>query len=117
MGKRIGWIAAVVLVVGLVAGFAARTMAGDNGSTGKPSRTITVSSTAVVQTRPNEAVVDLGVQAQAFARNAQDMQAVLGALQTAGIKHTDIKTLNVSLERQEAGRGATRHQVFVAGLR
>jgi uncharacterized protein len=119
--KRIGAIVAIVVLAGLVIGVATRAMAGGSGTTtGKPSRTITVTSTAVVHTKPNEAVVDLGVESQstdsaaAFAQNAKDMQAVLAALETAGVSKADIRTVNLSLSRRESGRGSGRHLVFVA---
>ncbi len=118
-GRR-GTIAALVLAVGIVTGFAARAVAGssDSASAARPTRTITVSSTATVKASPDEAVVSLGVQSesaantQAFAQNAKDMQAVLDALQQAGVPKSDVKTTNLSLYKRSKDHGKTT--VFVA---
>ena len=121
MGRRTAVTLAAVLVVGLVVGFAASAMAGGDDPTEKPARTITVSSTATVETAPDVAVVDVSVRSedpdgeQAFAQNAEDMQRVLDALKGAGIAEEDIRTLNVSLDRRTQGRGEpSERTVFVA---
>jgi uncharacterized protein len=122
MSRRVAVIVAAVVVLGLVAGFAASAM-GDDASpaAGKPSRTITVSSTATVKAPPDEAVVNFGVRsedpdsAKAFAQNAQDMQAVLDALAAAGIAKKDIQTLNVGLDQRVENRGKPNEvQTFIA---
>jgi len=112
-------VVAVVLVAALVLGFGLRTVTG-SGSQAKPSRTVTVSSTAVVKARPDEAVVQLGVSSEspssatAFAENATRMQAVLAALASAGVARSDIQTQNVSLGYRYVGSGPNRRKVFVA---
>jgi uncharacterized protein YggE len=122
MGRRLSPTLAAVLVLGLVVGFAARAMAQDEGSSSqKPARTISVTSTASVNASPDEAVVTLGVRSEAtdsaaaFAQNATDMQAVLDALEAAGIEEKDIQTLAVRLEQRTLDRGKpSEHRVFVA---
>jgi uncharacterized protein YggE len=113
---------AVVLVAGLIVGFAAKAMAGSHSSsTQKPARTITVSSTATVRTAPDEAVVTFGVRSEspestsAMSQNAKDMQAVLDAVEAAGVDKKDIRTLAVRLEQQTLDRGKpTERKVYVA---
>lgn len=122
MSRRMGVIVAVVVVAGLVIVLAASAMGGDQvSSTAKPSRTITVTSTATVKATPDEAVVNFGVRSEdpngaaAFAQNAKDMQAVLDALKAAGVADKDIQTLNVELDQRVENRGKPSEQrVFVA---
>lgn len=120
--NRRGILIAAAAVVALVVGLTARAMAADDTpSSQKPARTITVTSTATVRIAPDEAVVDLGVSteaadsASAFARNAEDMRAVLDALRAAGIAEKDLRTLDVSLDRRTLDRGEpAERQVFAA---
>jgi uncharacterized protein len=121
MSRRTGWIVAVVVVAGLVLGFAANAMGDDASQAGKPSRTITVSSTATVKATPDEAVVNFGVRTEdadskvAFAQNAKDMAAVLDSLAAAGIKDEDIQTLSIGLDQRVENRGKPNEQrTFVA---
>lgn len=122
MTRRTGIIVLAAVVGGLVVAFAATAFAqGGASPSGKPARTITVSSTATVRTQPDEAVVDLGVRSESadsattFAQNAKDMQAVLDALRAAGIAEKDVQTTNVSLQQQVEDRGKpTERHVFVA---
>jgi uncharacterized protein YggE len=110
------------IVIAVVVWFAATAMAQDDVSPGgKPSRTITVTSTATVKVAPDEAVVDLGVRseaadgADAFAQNAKTMQAILDALGPAGISDENVQTTDVSLEQHIEHRGKPDEQrVFVA---
>ena len=110
------------IVIGVVVWLAATAMAEDDVSPGgRPSRTITVTSTATVKVAPDEAVVDLGVRsesaagADAFAQNAKTMQAVLDALGSAGISEENVQTTDVSLEQHIENRGKPDEQhVFVA---
>lgn len=121
MGARTAWIVAIVLVVGGVVGFGARAAtAGGDAPAGRPSRTVTVSATAAVGTAPNEAVATLGVRSEAASgtgamdQNAARMRAVLKALDANGIAPADVKTVDLSLYRQQVGRGSSRHEAFVA---
>ncbi len=122
MKGRTAAIVAGVLVVGLVIGFAASAMAGDDqAAAAGTNRLISVSSTATVNEAPDEAVVNLAVRSEdvdsaaAFAQNAQEMAAVLDALKAAGIAEKDLRTLDVGLQQRTVGRGTSdEHQVFVA---
>ena len=112
MSRRTGLIVAIVVVAGLVIILAASAMGGDQvSSTAKPTRTITVTSTATVKATPDEAVVNFGVRSEdpdsaaAFAQTAKDMQAVLDALKGAGVAKEDIQTLNVGLDQRVENRG------------
>jgi uncharacterized protein YggE len=122
VNRRPGVILALAVVAGVVIWIAATAMA-DNGSstTGKPARTITVSSTSTVKVQPDEAVVNLGVRSEAtdgaaaFAQNAKDMQAVLDALKAAGVNDEDLQTLNVGLDQHVENQGKPNEQrMFVA---
>ena len=122
MNRRPGVILALAVVAGVVIWIAATAMA-DNGSstTGKPARTITVSSRATVKVQPDEAVVNLGVRSEAtdgaaaFAQNAKDMRAVLDALKAAGVSDEDLQTLNVGLDQHVENQGKPSEQrTFVA---
>src|SRR3954469_19264913 len=120
--RRTGIFVAGVIGLVVLAAFTVNAMAKDSGTTsGKPVRTITVSSAATVNAAPDEAVVSLGVtssdedSAAAFSQNAKDMQAVLDALEANGVAEKDIKTLNVSLSQHLADRGKpTQHTVYAA---
>lgn len=122
MNRRMGVIVGIVAATGLVIGFAASAMGSDQvSSTAKPSRTITVSSTATVKAKPDEALVNFGVRSLdadstvAMAQNAKDMQAVLDALKGAGIAQKDIQTLDLGLDQHVENRGTPSEQrVFVA---
>jgi uncharacterized protein YggE len=120
--RRTGIIAGIVLALVVIAGFTVSAVAQSSGSTtGKPARTITVSSTATVNATPDQAVVTFGVtstdadSAAAIGQNAKDMQAVLAALRSNGVDEKDIQTLNVALTQHTAERGKpSEHTVFVA---
>ena len=122
MSRRAGMVVAGAIVMGVVVWLAATAIAQDDVSPGgKPTRTITVTSTATVKVTPDEAVVDPGVRsesaagADAIAQNAKTMQAVLNALGSAGIANKDVQTTNVSLEQHTENRGKPDEQrVFVA---
>ena len=122
MSRRTGTILVGLAIVALVVGFAAQAIAsGDGTSTGKPTHTITVSSTATVDAKPDEAQATFEVRSEdpdsavAFAQNAKDMQAVLDALKAAGIDDKDIQTLNVTLYQRVLDRGKpSERTVFVA---
>jgi uncharacterized protein YggE len=120
--SRRTWILVAAVAGSLVIWWAATALAQDNPSSGaKPVHTITVSSTATVKAAPDEAVVSLGVRSEspdsaaAFAQNARDMQAVLGAVGAAGIDERDIQTTNVSLaQRVTKHKTPNEQRVFVA---
>jgi hypothetical protein len=120
MRDRTGWVWPVVVAVALVAGFAANAVASsDDGPA--PRRHVTVSGTATVTARPDEAVVDLGVRSEAddgagaMEANATKMTAVLEALSEAGVARGDVETTRISLDRVTLDRGtANERTVYVA---
>ena len=122
MARRRGVLIGIVAAVALVVGFAASAMGSDPpSSTAKPSRTITVTSTATVTAKPDEAAVSLGVRSEdpdsatSMTQNAKDMQAVLDALKAAGISEPDIQTLDLRLDQHVANRGQpAERRTFVA---
>jgi len=122
MGRRTAVLLGIVAAIGIVVGWTASAMGSDQpSSTAKPSRTITVTSTATVTAKPDEAVVNLGVRSEdpdsatAMAQNAKDMQAVLDALKAAGIPEADVQTLDLRLDQHVANRGQPSEQrSFVA---
>jgi hypothetical protein len=102
--KRIGYVAAGIVLGGLVA-LQLPSVAQDSGA--EPSstdrRTVTVSGTATIRSAPDQALVSLGVQTQAntaqgaLQDNADRMTKVLAALVALGITEDDLATSNVSL--------------------
>src|SRR5712691_2729962 len=118
MTGRKATITALVLAGVVVVGLAARALGADNStSTARPSRTITVTSTATEKTAPDEAIVSLGVKSEApssteaTSQNAKDMQAVLDDVQKAGVAKADVKTTGFNLYQQTKNHGKTT--VFV----
>jgi uncharacterized protein YggE len=122
--RRSGWIAPAVVVV-LVVGIGATAMAGNGGgsqdSAPTPARTITVTSTASVGTAPDEAVIGFGMRseaddsASAYADNGEKSDAVLAALQDAGLSKDDVETENVNVDRAVKDRNSpNEHTVYVA---
>ncbi|HEX6331468.1 MAG TPA: SIMPL domain-containing protein [Actinomycetota bacterium] len=117
--SSLAWPALVVLAA--VVGFSASALASSDDKGARPNSRITVSGTATVSTRPDEAVVDLGVRSEAaegataMKANATKMSAVLEALAEAGVDRQGIETTRVSLERRRVDRRTDRERmVFVA---
>jgi uncharacterized protein YggE len=102
--KRIGYISAGV-VLGTIVALTLPSLAQDTGSSdpGNTDRTVTVNGTATITTKPDEAVVGLGVQTQAntaqgaLSENAVKMTALIAALMDRGIDKDDIATSYVSI--------------------
>lgn len=119
--NKTGWVA-LVLVVGLVVGFAARAVAGeDPGSAPMPAQTITVTSTASVGTAPDEAVIEFGMRSEAkdsataYADNGAKADAVLAALLDAGVTKDDVETQSQNVDRDVRDRKTpNEHTVYVA---
>lgn len=102
--KRIGLVLAGVLV-GAVVALQAPSLAQSSGTpTSTQDRTITVSGTASINAKPDQADVSLGVHTQASTaqdamdQNAAKMNQVLAALKKLGIGDADLATTNVSLD-------------------
>ena len=100
--KRIGYISAGV-VLGTIVALTLPSFAQDTGSTGTADRTVTVNGTATIKSKPDEAIVGLGVQTQAntaqgaLSENAIKMTALIASLMDKGIAKDDIATSYVSI--------------------
>lgn len=102
--KRIGYISAGV-VLGAIVALTLPSLAQDTGSPAPTNadRTVTVSGTATIKAKPDEAVVSLGVQTEAntaqaaLADNATKMTALIAALMDRGVAKDDIATSYVSI--------------------
>jgi uncharacterized protein YggE len=90
---------------------AARTTALVVNSASVSDHTVTVSGSSVVTSKPDEAVISLGVQTQAqnatdaLRQNASKMNGVIDAITGAGIDRSDISTDSVSLSPQTNNDG------------
>jgi uncharacterized protein YggE len=112
-------IVSMVAVAAIAVAIAATAAAGESTpAPSRPGKIITVTSTATVDSTPDEALFDLSVRSQdpdsaaAFAQNATDMKAVLAALKKAGVAGDDIRTLNVNLDQHTENRGQPNEQTF-----
>jgi uncharacterized protein len=113
---RIAAVAALVLLAAAFAGVGRPEEArSEQGST---TRGITVNASGKVETTPDRAALELGVETQAanakeaLAENAERLQRVIEALRKAGIAKDDLRTSNVSLwsQRESDGTSVTGYQ-------
>jgi uncharacterized protein YggE len=111
--KRLALVVAGFLA-GVVLALQVPSTAQPTGTVSDPAqRTITVSGTASVHARPDEAVVSLGVRTQAataqaaMQQNAAKMTAVFDAMHKLGIGGADLATTNVSLDPVYDNRGSS----------
>jgi uncharacterized protein len=108
---RIAAIAALVLAAAAVAGVGRPEEA--RSEQGTPTRGITVNASGDVETTPDRAALELGVQTNAanakaaLAQNAERLNQVLDALRKAGVAKDDLQTSNVSLWPQHDPDGNT----------
>ncbi len=107
-GAVIVAIVAATLVVALVTAASGQDAAAPaNGR----EHTITVSSTATISTKPDQAVITFSVHTQdadstvALNENARIMNDVLAAMTGLGIADKDMETTNISLSPQTINRG------------
>ena len=106
-GAVIVTVVAATLIVALVTGASGQTATPVDG---RP-HTITVSSSATISTKPDEAVVTFSVHTQnadstvALNENARIMNDVLAAMTGLGIAEKDMETTNISLSPQTINRG------------
>jgi hypothetical protein len=106
-GAVIVAIVAATLVVALVTAASGQDAAPTNGR----EHTVTVSSTATISTKPDEAVVTFSVHTQdadstvALNENARIMNDILAAMTSLGIEQKDMETTNISLSPQTINRG------------
>lgn len=108
---RIAAVAALVLAAAAVAGVGRPEEA--RSEQGTPTRGITVNASGDVETTPDRAALDLGVQTNAanakaaLARNAERLRHVIDALSKAGVARGDLRTSNVSLWPQQDADGTS----------
>ena len=114
--KRIGLVLAGVLVGAVVAlqvPSLAQNGGTSTGTTDTQQRTITVTGTASINAKPDEADVSLGVHTQAGSaqdamdQNAAKMNRVLDALKKMGIGDADLATTDVSLNPMWSNDGSS----------
>jgi uncharacterized protein len=111
-------VAMLVAAGVLVLAISIPALAHSNGSTASSTdsttgsdHSVTVSGSAVVTSKPDEAVISLGVQTQAqtasdaLRQNAAKMSAVVDAITGAGIDRSDISTDSVNLSPQTNNNG------------
>ena len=118
MPRKTSW-ATIVLPLALV--LAAPGVATAQGEATEPIRTVVVAGAGQASAEPDEAVIRLGVNARAqtakaaMRRAARSMDAVIDALQEAGVAGQDIKTTRLDLrqfrQRQDGEVVATGWQV------
>ena len=107
-GAVIVAVVAATLVVALVTAASGQDAA---APTNGREHTITVSSTATISTKPDEAVITFSVHTQdadstvALNENARIMNDVLAAMTGLGIADKDMETTNISLSPQTINRG------------
>jgi uncharacterized protein YggE len=110
--KRIGFAVAGFLA-GAVLAFQIPSIAQSNDDADAPERTITVSGTATISAKPDEAIVSLGVHTEsgsaeaAMNENAERMRDVIAALKDLGIGDADLATSSLSLYPQWSNDGRT----------
>lgn len=113
---RIAAIAALVLVAAAIAGVGRPEEA--RSEQGTSTRGITVNASGKVETVPDEAALELGVETQAsnakdaLSQNAERLRRVLDALSKAGVAKDDLRTSYVSLwpQRDSDGTAVTGYQ-------
>jgi uncharacterized protein YggE len=113
---RIAAVAALVLVAAAVAGVGRPEEA--RSEQGTTTRGITVNASGKVETAPDKAALELGVETQAsnakdaLTQNAERLVRVIDALRKAGVAKDDLRTSNVSLwpQRESDGMSVTGYQ-------
>jgi len=108
---RIAAITALVLAAAALAGVGRPEEA--RSEQGTPARGITVNASVDVETTPDRAALELGVQTNAanaedaLSQNAERLRRVIDALRKAGVAKGDLRTSNVSLWPQDDPDGTT----------
>jgi uncharacterized protein YggE len=105
-----GVVAAAVAVV-LAAVLVTAASGHDSASAGGPPHIITVSSTATISTKPDEAVITLTVHTDspdssiALNENSRTMNDLIAAMKSLGITQRDMETTNLNVTPQTINRG------------
>jgi len=108
---RIAAVAALVLAAAALAGVGRPEEA--RSEQGTTTRGITVNASGTVETTPDEAALELGVETHAanakdaLAQNAERLRRVIDALRKAGVAKDDLETSNVSLWPQHTDDGTS----------
>jgi uncharacterized protein YggE len=113
---RIAAVAALVLVAAAIAGVGRPEEA--RSEQGTTTRGITVNASGKVETAPDRAALELGVETQAsnakdaLRQNAERLSRVIDALRKAGVAKDDLRTSNVSLwpQRESDSMSVTGYQ-------
>ena len=106
---RIAAVAALVLTAAAIAGVGRPEEA--RSEQGATTRGITVNASGNVETTPDQAALELGVETHAsnakdaLAQNAERLRQVIDALRNAGVAKDDLQTSNVSLWPQHTNNG------------
>jgi hypothetical protein len=118
------WTAVALVVAAAIIGasvLGAQALADDGSGVAAGDKTITVTSTASVGTEPDEAVVTLGVSRQdpdsatALGTNGQTVDAVVAAVEAAGVAEEDVHTTRLDLNRRTINRRTPQETtVYVA---
>jgi uncharacterized protein YggE len=110
--KRIALVVAGLLA-GAVLALQVPSIAQTDGDSTAPDRTITVTGSATIRTKPDQATVSLGVQTQAdtaqgaLTQNAEKMNAVLDALKAMGFGDSALATTDLGLDPMWSNDGRT----------
>lgn len=116
MSKRAwtgGGVVVALVAVALVAIFVTAASGQDSTATGGTPHTITVSSTATINTQPDEAVITFTVHTEnaestvALNENSRTMNDVIAAMKALGITQRDMETTNISISPQTIDRGTS----------
>ena len=97
----------------LLAGSPSLAQAQDAGAAAFAATTLNLSAVGEVRTRPDLAVVDLGVQAEArtaaaaFSKERSQLNAVVSVLHGQGVADDDIQTSQLDLQAQYSDDGKT----------
>ena len=117
---RIAAVAALVLAAAALAGVGLPEEA--RSDQGPPARGITVTASGKVESVPDTAALEVGVETQAsnakdaLAQNGERLKRVLDALRKAGVDKDDLQTSQVSLwpeHTSEIGRASCRERVWI----
>jgi uncharacterized protein len=112
MVKRFGLVLAGIVLGGLVA-LQLPSAARDASADTPAGRTVTVTGTATISAKPDEALVSLGVHTEATSaqeamdQNAAKMNSVFDALKALGLTDADIETTGLDLYPRWDNQGET----------
>ena len=106
-----GGMVAAAVTVAVVAVLVTAASGQDSAPVGGPPHTITVSSTATISTKPDEAVITFSVHTDspdstvALNENSRIMNDVIAAMKSLDIAQRDMETTNLNVSPQTINRG------------